>query len=210
MAILRLSNGEVITGYSEINELIVPVGMEVGRFTYPDTLEAKVKAMVKPLNQDGAEFMFNELSANVDSVVKDLDFSYNYRRAGVFIPAKEQGGKSAFSMAGDDQMQVASAEMTPADLANYMAPHILRANNLHFSFAGAFIKGMQLEGDLQAMIYVLAGEWQRLDPNILSWVIFPNGEPVVGLSFFDQKPDANGAHKTDVFPDTVISETVKF
>ena len=51
MAILRLSNGEVITGYSEINELIVPVGMEVGRFTYPEHLEAKVKEMAKPLDQ---------------------------------------------------------------------------------------------------------------------------------------------------------------
>ncbi len=210
MAILRLSNGELITGYSEINELIVPAGMEVGRFNYPDPLEAKVKSMEKPLNQDGAEFIFSELSANVESVVKDLDFSYNYRRAGIFVPAKEKGGTSAFSMAGDDQMQVASAEMTPADLANYMAPHILRANNLHFSFQGAFIKGMQLGSDLQAMIYVLAGEWQRLDPNILSWVVFPSGEPVIGLSFFDQKPNASGAHETDVFPDTEISGTVKF
>ena len=210
MAILRLSNGEVITGYSEINELIVPAGMEVGRFNYPDPLEAKVKSMEKPLNQDGAEFIFSELSENVESVVKDLDFSYNYRRAGIFVPAKEKGGTSAFSMAGDDQMQVASAEMTPTDLANYMAPHILRANNLHFSFQGAFIKGMQLGSDLQAMIYVLAGEWQRLDPTILSWVVFPSGEPVIGLSFFDQKPNASGAHETNVFPDTEISETVKF
>ena len=210
MAILRLSNGEVITGYSEINELIVPVGMEVGRFTYPEHLEAKVKEMAKPLDQDGAEFIFSELSANVDRVVKDLGFSYNYRRGGVFVPAKEKGGTSSFSLVGDDQMQVASAEMTQADLANYMAPHILRASNLHFSFAGAFIKGMQLEADLQAMIYVQAGEWQRLEPNILSWVIFPVGEPVVGLSFFDQKPNANGAYETDVYPDTEISETVKF
>ena len=210
MAILRLSNGEVITGYSEINELIVPVGMEVGRFTYPEHLEAKVKEMAKPLDQDGAEFIFSELSANVARVVKDLGFSYNYRRGGVFVPAKEKGGTSSFSLVGDDQMQVASAEMTPTDLANYMAPHILRANNLHFSFQGAFIKGMQLGSDLQAMIYVLAGEWQRLDPTILSWVVFPSGEPVVGLSFFDQKPNANRAYKTDVFPDTEISETVKF
>ena len=96
MAILRLSNGEVITGYSEINELIVPVGMEVGRFNYPDPLEAKVKEMAKPLDQDGAEFIFSELSANVAGVVKDLGFSYNYRRGGVFVPAKEQGGTSSF------------------------------------------------------------------------------------------------------------------
>lgn len=210
MAILRLSNGEVVTGYSEINELIMPVGMEVGRFSYPDSLEAQVEAMAKPLNEDGAAFMFGELSAHVNSVVKDLDFNYSYRRAGIFVPAKEQGGTSGFSMAGDDQMQVASAEMTADDLANYMAPHILRANNLHFSFEGAFIKGMQLNEDLQAMIYVLAGEWQRLDPNILSWVVFPSGEPVVGLSFFDEKPNENGAHETDVFPDTKIIETMKF
>ena len=210
MAILRLSNGEVITGYSEINELIVPAGMEIGRFTYPDPLEAKVKSMEKPLNQDGAELIFSELSANVESVAKDLDFSYNYRRAGIFVPAKKKGGTSVFSMAGDDHVQVVSAEMTLADLANYMAPHILRANNLHFSFQGAFIKGMQLGSGLQAMIYVPAGEWQRLDPNILSWVVFPSGEPVIGLSFFDQKPNASGAHETDVFPDIEILETVKF
>ena len=69
---------------------------------------------------------------------------------------------------------------------------------------------MQLEGDLQAMIYVTAGEWQRLDPNILTWVIFSIGEPVLGLSFFDSQPDENGGFETDAMPDHTVLETMKF
>ncbi len=210
MAILRLSTGEVYTGYSEINELITPTGMEIGRFSYPETLEAKVKAMAKPLNQDGVDLMFGELSSNVEGVVKEVKFNYSYRRAGMFVPPEERGGTSSFSMAGDNHPEVSSADMSASDLANYMAPHILRVNNLHFAYAGAFVKGMQLEGDLQAMIYVTAGEWQRLDPNILSWVIFPIGEPVLGVSFFDGMPDENGGFETDVVPDHAILDTMKF
>lgn len=209
MAILRLSTGEVIAGYSEINELIVPAGMEVGRFSYPESLEAKVKAMAKPLTQDGAELVFGELSSNVEGVVKDLDFSYSYRRAGMFVPPNEQG-MSSFSMAGDNNLEVSSAEMTASDLDNYKAPHILRVNNLHFAYAGSFVKGMKLEGDLQAMIYVTAGEWQRLDPKILTWVIFSIGEPVLGLSYFDSQPDENGGHETEVVADYAILESMNF
>lgn len=210
MAVLRLSTGEVVVGYSEINELIAPAGMEVGRFVYPDSLENKVKAMAKPLTNDGAELAFGELSSNVEGVVKDLNFNYSYRRAAVYVPPKEQGGTGNFSLSGDDQSGVASMDVTASDMDNYMAPHILRVVNLHFAFTGAFVKGMQLEGDLQAMIYVTAGEWQRLDPNILAWVIFSCGEPVVGLSFFGDKPDANGLHETDVMADHPILDTMKY
>ena len=210
MAVLRLSTGEVIIGYSEINELIVPAGMEVGRFAYPESLEARVKAMAKPLTGEGAELVFGELSSNVEGVVKGLDFNYSYRRAGVFVPPDEQG-KSSFSMAGDNNPeQVVCAEMTSSDLDNYKAPHILRANNLHFAYAGSFVKGMQLEGDLQAMIYITAGEWQRLDSSILTWVVFSIGEPVLGLSYFDAMPDENGSHPTDVMADHTIHESMNF
>lgn len=184
--------------------------MEVGRFPYPEALEGRVREMAKPLDQEGVELMFGELSSCVEGMVREAGFSYSYRRAGAYVAPKEQGGTSSFSMAGDDQPGVSSAEMTPTDLANYMAPHILRVNNWHFSFAGAFIKGMQLEDDLQAMIYVTSGEWQRLNPDVLTWVIFPCGEPVVGLSFFDCMPDENGMFETDVQADKKILEMMKF
>ena len=210
MAVLRVSTGEVYANYSDINKLIMPLGMEVGRFSYPEHLEARVASIAKPLTQEGVDFMFGELSSSVEEMVNNGDFNYAYRRAAVYIPPKEQGGTSSFSMAGDDQPGVSSAEMTASDLGNYMAPHILRANNWHFSFAGAFIKGIQMEDKRQAMIYVTAGEWQRLDPEILTWVVFPHGGPVIGLSFFDRKPDDNGAFETDVIPDNTILETMKF
>ena len=210
MAILRLSTGEVVAGYAEINELIVPAGMEVGRFSCPESLEARVKDMEKPLTPEGAGFVFGELSSNVEGVVNDLGFSYSYRRAGVFVPPNEQG-ISSFSMAGDSNPEeVVSAEMKASDTDDYDAPHILRVNNLHFAYAGSFVKGMQLEGNLQAMIYVTAGEWQRLDPNILTWVIFSIGEPVLGLSYFDAMPDENGGFETDVIPDHKVHESMNF
>ena len=123
---------------------------------------------------------------------------------------RNQGERAIFSLAGDDQSGVAAMDVTRADIDNYMAPHILRENNLHFAFTGAFVKGMQLKGDLQAMIYVTADEWQRLDPNILTWVIFAYGEPVVGLSFFGSKPDANGMHETEVIANHSILESMNF
>ena len=210
MAILRVSNSEVYATYSDINKITAPVGMEVGRFSYPESLQGKVAEMAIPLTQEGADFMFSDLSSSVEGMVRDAGFGYSYRRAAAYVPPKERGGTCSVSMAGDNQPGVSTAEMSESDLRPYAVPHRLRARNWHFSFASAFVKGIQLADDLQAMIYVTAGEWQRLDPNCLAWVIYPYGEPVIGLSFFDRKPNAEGGFDMDLIPDNPIQETMKY
>ena len=210
MAILRVSNGDVLTTYADINALIKPVGMEVGSFPYPDSLKDKVAAKTNPLTQDGLDFLFGEVSSSVEGVVRSLDFAYEYRRGAIYTPPKTEGGPSSFSMGGDDQPGVASLEVSAADLAGYTMPHILRAHNLHFCLSSSFIKGIRLSNDLQAVVYVLPGEWQRLDPNCACWVVFPSGGPGGGLSFFETVPGPEGMHETEVLPDLEVLETMKF
>lgn len=210
MAILRVSNGEVFTTYEDINALTKPIGMTVGSFDYPEGLKAKVLAMPKPLTQEALDFMFGEMSGQVDGLVKDAGFGYAYRRAGAFVPRAERGGASSFSFGGDDKPGVASLEMAAADMGDYMAPHIVRVHNWHFCLSGCFIKGLQLEDGLQGVLYTPAGEYQRLDPTVPNWVIFPIGEPSVGLSFFECEPSAEGVHDTEPLPDLQIAESMKF
>ncbi len=210
MAILRLSNGEVYVTYKDINKIIAPAGMTVGRFPYPEALEAKVAEMSKPLTKESLDLVFGEMASSVEGILKDANYSYAACRGAVYVPPETKGGKCAFSMALAGMEEPMNAEMNESDTSDYKLPHVLRTDNWHFAFASAFVKGMQLEGDLQAVIYVTAGEWQRLDSNILTWVIFTFGEPVVGLSYFADEPNAQGKWETDVAPDHVILDTMKF
>lgn len=210
MAVLRLSSGELYMSHADINEIIAPVGMTIGSFSYPEALRAKVESMAKPLDKEGIDLLFGELADSVEGVLDQRGFDYSFRRAAVYVPPAEKGGSSVFSMALAGQEEAASAEMPEEGLAAYRAPHTLKAHNFHFSFASGFIKGLQLADDLQAVVYTTDGEWMHLDPTCFNWVIFPNGEPVVGLSFFDQLPDAEGQFETEVKPDHPVLETMKF
>ena len=210
MAILRLSNGEVYVTYQDINKIIAPAGMTVGQFPYPEALEAKVAEMSKPLTKESLDLVFGEMASSVEGILKDANYSYAACRGAVYVPPETKGGNCAFSMAFAGMEEPMNAEMNESDTSDFKLPHVLRTDNWHFAFASAFVKGMQLEGDLQAMIYVTAGEWQRLDSNILTWVIFTFGEPVVGLSYFVDEPNAQGKWETDVAADHVILDTMKF
>ena len=144
MAVLRLSTGEIYVTYEDINARTAPMGMEVGSFPYPESLSTKWANLPKPLTQEALDFAFGELSQNVEGLVKDAGFKYEYRRVGCFVPAKTEGGTSGFSFGGDDKPGVASIEISGQDMANYMAPHIVRVHNWHFCLSGAFIKGLQI------------------------------------------------------------------
>ena len=210
MAILRLSTGEVYVAHKDINEILAPVGMTIGSFSYPETLRAKVASMEKPLTKEGIDLLFGELSASVEAVLSDENFEYSFRRAAVYVPPREKGGSSIFSMALAGQEEAASAEMPEAAMAAYRAPHVMKAANFHFSFASGFVKGLQLADGVQAVVYTTEGEWMNLDPTCFNWVIFPSGEPVVGLSFFDQEPDAEGQFETEVKADHLVQDTMLF
>ncbi len=210
MAVLRLSNGEVYISHEDINRILAPVGMTVGGFEYPEALRAKVAGMDKPLTKEGIDLVFGELAASVEGVLAAEGFEYSFRRAAVYVPPEVAGGSSIFSMALAGQEAAMSAEMPAAGLDAYRTPHVLKANNIHFSFANGFVKGLQLANGVQAVLYTTDGEWMRLTPTCFNWVIFPVGEPVVGLSYFDQEPDAEGQFETEVTMDHDILESMTF
>ena len=210
MAILRLSIGEVYATYKDINKIIAPAGMTVGRFSYSKSLEAKVAEMPKPLTKESLDLIFGEMSSSVEGMMNDANYRYASCRAAAYIPPKTQGGKCVFSMAFKGMTEAINTEMDESDLTDYKLPHVLRTNNWHFSFASSMAKGIQLADGVQCVIYITAGEWMRLDPTCFNWVIFPSGEPVIGVSYFGDEPNAEGRWETDVTPDHVVLETMQY
>ena len=210
MAILRLSNGKVYATYEDINNFIAPAGMTVGPFSYPEALQAKVAEMPKPLTKESLELIFGELSSSAEGMMKDANYSYASSRAAAYLPPKTEGGKCTMSMAFDGSTDAMTVEIDESDLDDYKLPHVMRTNNWHFAFASTMAKGIQLADGVQCMIYITAGEWMRLDPTCFNWVLFPSGGWVVGLSYFEDAPNAEGQWETEVTPDHVVSETMKY
>ena len=118
------------------------------------------------------------------------------------------GGHSSFSRVAEETREVATEEAD--DLQAYLTPHNIHVNDWHFVFSGTIVKGMQLQGDRQAVVYVTPGEWIRLAPSVLNWPIFSFGEPVIGLSYYDREPAAEGWFPMDLHPDHTINEVTGF
>ena len=208
MAIARLSTGEVYANYSHINELVKPV--KVGRFSLPEDVKEKINVLSKPLTREGADFILNNLDPNTETMMKNAGFSFSFRRVGCYVPPETRGGKCSFSILQDDMEEAATAEMTEADLGVYLTPHNVHVNDWHFTFSGTIVKGLQLAGDLQAVVYVTPGEWIRLAPTALNWPIFAFGAPVIGVSYYDREPNAEGGFNMDLHADHPIREAMKF
>jgi hypothetical protein len=209
MAVLRVSSGKVYTTYNEINEILAPVGMTVGEFSYPKALRTKVEQMDMSLTNEALDIVFGEVGESVEGLLKNESFDYASIRAGAYIPAKTEGGNVSFAMAYKGQAAM-SAEMKESDLDGYKTPHVLRTNNFHFALVNAFVKGVQLADGVQAIIYTTAGELMNLTPTCFNWVVFADGAPVVGLSYFGDTPDAEGQFPTNVTPEHVVLESMKF
>lgn len=208
MAIARLSTGEVYANYSDINELVKPV--QVGRFSLPEEVGEKINALAKPLTREGADYILSNLDPNAETMMKNAGFSFSYRRVGCYVPPKTRGGACSFTLVQDGNEEAATAEMTEADLGIYLTPHNVHVHDWHFTFSGAIVKGLQLEGDLQAVVYVTAGEWIRLAPTALNWPIFAFGTPVIGVSYYDRDPNAEGGFDMDLHTEHPIREAMKY
>ena len=208
MAIARLSTGEVYAKYSDINELVSPV--QVGGFSLPESFEQKVNSLSMPLTREGADYILTNLDPNAETMMNNAGFSFSFRRVGCYVPPETRGGKCSFTILQENMEEVATAEMTEADLGVYLTPHNVHVNDWHFTFSGAIVKGLQLEGDLQAVVYVTPGEWIRLAPTALNWPIFAFGAPVIGVSYYDREPNAEGGFDMDLHPDHPVPATMKF
>lgn len=208
MAIARLSTGEVFTHYSDINELVKP--LQVGRFSFPLEVEQKINALTKPLTKEGVDYILDAVHSDAESVLEDAGFEFKSRRVGCYVPPETRGGECSFTRTREGQAEVDTVTMTENDLTGYLTPHNVHVNDWHFTCSGAIVKGIQLEADLQAVVYVSPGEWIRLAPSVLNWPIFAFGTPVIGLSYYDRAPNADGKFDMDMYPDHPVLETMKF
>lgn len=196
MPLLRLSNGRVYTAIKDINRLVAP--LRVGRFKMYEQVVARLATLPMPLSQDDAMLLLESLDPSDVAMVEEQGFKY--RRVGNVVPPAVDGGGFAFvtRYEGGDP-NTPAAEMTQKAIADYLVPHHVQANDWHFVFSGAIVKGVQLDGDLQGVVYAQAGDWIRLGPRVLNWPIFPFGEATAAVSFFDRDPAA-GEFAMDLRP----------
>ncbi|EJN05856.1 hypothetical protein [Phyllobacterium sp. YR531] len=203
MALLRVSDGRVFTAIEDINAIVKP--MEIGRFPFDDALRARVDALPQPLSPENAKLIVGSLDS---SVRERLDSEgYVSWRVGNVLSKGEEGFAFHQHFEGGE---TGGGQKSPEQIKDYLTPHHVLVNDIHFVFTGAIIKGVQLENGLQAVCYVEAGEWIRLGPTILNWPIFPSGKAITGLSFFDQKAGPDQTWKMDLHPEVKVDPTMLF
>lgn len=179
MALLRMSDGRIYTTISDINEQIAP--LEVGTFAFSDEARAKMAALPYPLDRAGAEAVVALLDAKTRQDV--VDKGYVSWRIGNVV---ETDGSFEFVLHYESG-EVNGATRPGADLKAYLDPHRADVEDIHFVFSGAIVKGLDFGEGLQAVIYVLPGEWLAVGSTMLNWPIFPHGETTVGLSFYSKE-----------------------
>lgn len=203
MAVLRLSDGRVYTAIDDINAIVKPT--EIGRFPFDDALRERVDAFAQPLSDEDARSIITLLPAAVREKLKDQGF-ISWRLGNV---AAQEDGSYAFRQQFESG-ESGGSQKSAQEMKDYLTPHYVLVNDIHFVFTGSIIKGLQLEDGLQGVVYVEAGEWVRLGPTILNWPIFPSGQAVTGLSFFDQVASPTQPWKMDLHPEVQVDPTMLF
>jgi hypothetical protein len=203
MALLRVTDGRVLTAIDDINAVVKP--MEIGRFPFDDALRQRVNALPQPLSAQDAKSIVTLLDPSVRNKLKAEGY-VSWRLGNVLA---EDGGSYAFHQHFETG-ESGAGKKSAQEMKEYLTPHYVLVNDIHFVFTGAIIKGVQLDSGLQAVCYVEAGEWIRLGPTILNWPIFPSGEAITGLSFFDQPAVPGKPWKMDLRPDVKVQPTMLF
>jgi len=199
VALLRLSNGQVYTAIEDINRIVAP--LSIGKFNVSDDVLARVKGFAHPLSHADAMYILDNFDADTVKALEAEGFAY--RRVGNVVPSPSGDGSFQFvQRAEGGDPDAPPAARSPKEIADYLIPHYVQVNDWHFVFSGAIIKGVQLEGDLQGVVYCQAGEWIRLNPTILNWPIFPYGEPTAAVSAFDRPFDT--PFEMDLHPETEV------
>jgi hypothetical protein len=200
MALLRLSNGRVYNTLADINELVAP--LRIGAFDLPASARATVSGFKHPISKNDAMTVLGLLDPKVTAMVAKEGFTH--RRVGNVVPSPSQDGSFAFVTRDENSPgDAAPIARSPKEIADYLIPHHVQVNDWHFVFSGGIIKGLQLKGDLQGVVYCQAGDWIRLNPTILNWPIFPYGEATVAVSYFDRS-FAGGPFKMDLHKEVQV------
>ena len=207
MAILRLSTGKIFTDYARLNKIIAPV--EVDSFSLSEEAKNAVIEKTRTLNRESADFLLETLGDGELERMKTGGLDVKCNRVATYSPAQTEGGPCSFAMIFGDQQEAVAFSAEGDVLAAYLVPHMFLAYDWHYCFEGSMIKGLQVNDDLQACLYITAGEWMRLDPAVMNWPVFPNSN-VVGVSFFDRLPNENGGYDMEHAPEHPILESMKF
>jgi hypothetical protein len=202
MALLRLSNGRVYVTIEDISPRIGTV--RIGRFDYPDSLRRDVESLPMPLTEEGIEFV----TSNLDPQAVGLAASecIVHRRIGCVIPPKKDGDPFAFAF-GKTAADFTHRTGAEEDVRNNLMPHVQDAVDWHFLMSGSIVKGLELGGGLQGVLYMQAGEWICLNPKAVNWVITPMGQPTIGISYFNKEV---GSFKQINYPDVAILPDMRF
>lgn len=203
MALLRLSNGRIYTTFEDINRLVAP--LSVGAFKVSDEVLRKASGFSHPLSKGNATYLLNNLAAEDRAMVEGLGFTH--RRVGEVIPKGDGTFLMALTYESQDE-QAPPAVLSAKEIAEYLTPHYVHANDWHFVFSGAIVKGVQLEDGMQGVVYCPAGNWIRLAPTVLNWPIFPWGEATAAISCFD-RPCEEPFHM-ELHPEVAILPEMRF
>lgn len=187
MALLRLSNGRVYTTRDDIAGRIGST--RIGSFTYPDAFRNEVAKLPLPLTEEGVNYIIGQLDPKAVKLPNDEGLTF--RTIGCVIPPDKEGEEFVFAF-GHTAKDTSPEKKTPKELKAYLTPHAVQVTDWHFCMSGAFVKGLQLDGDLQGVLYVQPGEWIRLNANVKNWPVFPYGQATIGVSFFDKQPGTFG------------------
>lgn len=184
MAILRLSDGRILTSFEGINRMIAP--MVVGAFDGADDMLQLAQSMPQPLSQDDALAIFGAIPASQTQAVADAGLSYS--RVAAAIPNAD-GSATFVSRTMDSPAETATPTLSEEQMRVYRVPHHVMAREWHFVFTGAVVKGVYISNELQGVVYCPAGNWMQLDSRVISWVMLPRDEATIAAGFFDTPCD---------------------
>ena len=203
MALLRVSDGRVFTAIDDINAIVKP--MEIGRFPFDEALRERVNALSQPLSPEDARMIVNFLDPSVRKKLKSEGY-ISWRLGNILA---EDNGNYALHQHFESG-EAGAGKKSAQEMKEYLTPHYVLVNDIHFVFTGAIIKGVHLENGLQAVCYVAAGESISLAPSILNWPVFPSGQAITGLSFFDQTASPGRPWKMELHPEVQVQPTMLF
>ena len=127
------------------------------------------------------DYILSQLAPALDEQARADGFVY--RRVGCLVPPDSEDGMMQFSLKTGGEGERPAAEMKSGQ-----TPHRVHVNEMHFTFSGTIMKGLQLADGRQGVVYIIAGEWIKLHDVTLNWVVYPSGQAVNAVSYYDSEP----------------------
>lgn len=200
MALLRFSDGRVYCAAKDINPVIAP--MTLGTFPVGEKTLERLAATKMPPSRDAATFFVEAIGPAQRQWLESEGF-ISWRVGSAFETGDSAFGAYHHFQNGDSGGRNFTGEQRPI-------PHTMEVDDIHFVFSGAVVKGFELENGLQGVIYVQAGEWLRVGPEVLCWPVLVSGQPTIAVSFYSKVATAQGGWKRNDQPSHKIDPAMRF